>query len=174
MVDVRLIERNRTHSIIGAFYDVYNTLGFGFLESVYAAALERELIARGHQVAREYAVQVMYKGEPIGFQRVDMVVDHRIVIEIKSTPVLAPTAQRQLFNYLRGTSLDVGLLLHFGPAPKFYRDLSPRRRRNPENPAHPAPSDSPVEPRPLPSLATEMPAAALTPGCAPFPAGTAR
>jgi len=143
MANGKLIDRELTHSIIGAFYEAYNTLGFGFLESVYAAALERELVARGHRVAREYAVHVMYKGEAIGFHRVDMLVDDRIVVEIKSTPVLAPTAQRQLFNYLRGTSLEVGLLLHFGPEPRFYRLVSSRKRGDPPDPAVPRASDSP-------------------------------
>ena len=120
----KLLERELTHSIIGAFYEVYNTLGFGFVESVYGAALERELIDRKHRVSREHAVVVMYKSQDVGFQRVDMLVDDRVVVEIKSTHILAPTAQRQLFNYLRATSLQVGLLLHFGPEPKFHRLVS--------------------------------------------------
>ena len=146
-----LLERERTRSIIGAFYDVYNTLGFGFIESVYAAALERELAARGHGVAREFAIRVLYKGEEIGFQRVDLLVDAKIVVEIKSTQLLAPAAQRQLFNYLRATNLEVGLLLHFGPEPKFHRLVSTRREANPPHPALPRSSVSPVEPRPQPS-----------------------
>lgn len=148
MTTVGLLERERTRSIIGAFYDVYNTLGFGFIESVYAAALERELAARGHSVAREYAIQVMYKGQEIGFQRVDVLVDDRIVVEIKSTQLLAPTAQRQLFKYLRATNLEVGLLLHFGPEPKFHRLVSSRREADPPHPVLPRASVSPVEPRP--------------------------
>jgi GxxExxY protein len=113
--------RALTGSIIGAFYEVYNTLGWGLLEALYAAALERELRAKGHIVAREYAVQVLYKGEPIGFQRLDMVVDATIVVEIKSTPAVHPMFKRQLISYLRATNLSTGLLLHFGPAPKAYR-----------------------------------------------------
>ena len=127
MARAGLIEKELTHSVIGAFYEAYNTLGYGFLESVYAAALERELIARGHRVSREHAVLVIYKGEQIGFQRVDMLVDDRLVVEIKSTPVLAPTATHQLLNYLRATSLQVGLLLHFGPEPRFHRVVSLNR-----------------------------------------------
>jgi len=148
MANNTLLERELTRSIIGAFYEVYNTLGFGFLESVYAAALERELLARGHAVSREHAIRVMYKGEEIGFQRVDLVVDAKVVVEIKSTPLLHPTAQRQLFNYLRATSLEVGLLLHFGPEPRFFRLISPGGCANPPHPAFPRSSDSPVEPRP--------------------------
>ena len=120
---VKLLEEDRTHSIIGAFYEVYNTLGYGYLESVYCSALEGELRDLGHTVARQYAVRVMYKGREVGFHRLDLLVDDRVILEIKSTAVLPPTAQRQLLNYLRGTSLEIGLLLHFGPKPVFYRQV---------------------------------------------------
>jgi GxxExxY protein len=70
------------------------------------------------------AVRVMYKGEEIGHQRLDMIVDGVVVVEIKSTPALAPVARRQLFAYLRATNLEVGLLLHFGPDARFFRSLS--------------------------------------------------
>lgn len=73
------------------------------------------------------AVHVTYRGVPVGFQRVDMLVDDTVVVEIKSTPVLAASAMRQLINYLRGTKLEVGLLLHFGPEPKFHRAVSLNR-----------------------------------------------
>jgi GxxExxY protein len=116
-----LIEERLTRSIIGAFYSVYRTLGFGFLEHVYIMALERELRARGHRVAREMSVDVMYKGEELCTQRLDMVVDDRVVVEIKSTYELHPAAQRQLYKYLRATKLEVGLLFHFGREPEFYR-----------------------------------------------------
>ncbi|MFN2564747.1 MAG: GxxExxY protein [Gemmatimonadaceae bacterium] len=116
-----LIEERRTHSIIGAFFDVYNTLGFGFLEHVYVLALERELLTRGHRVARELSVRVMYKGEELCTQRLDMVVDDKVVVETKSTFDLHPSAQRQLYSYLRASNLEVGLLLHFGREAKFYR-----------------------------------------------------
>ena len=112
-----------TRSIIGAFFEVYNTLGFGFLEHIYVAGLERELRNRGHCVARELSVRVLYKGEELGAQRLDLVVDQTVVVEVKSTAALHPSAPRQLFNYLRATNLEVGLLLHFGPDPKFYRLL---------------------------------------------------
>src|SRR5688500_17024838 len=69
------IHEKLTSSAIGAFYDVYNTLGFGFLEHVYVLALERELLARGHRVARELGVTIIYKGDALAVQRLDMVVD---------------------------------------------------------------------------------------------------
>ena len=110
-----------THSVIGAFYDVYNTLGYGFLEQVYMSALERALRARGHVVGREVHIPVFYSGEEISRQRIDMIVDERLLVEAKSTQDLHKSASRQVFNYLRATRLQVGLLLHFGPEPRFYR-----------------------------------------------------
>jgi len=121
MSDHELIEGGLTESVIGGFYEVYNTLGYGFLEQVYAAALERELRARGHTVGREVWVPVFYKGEEISRQRIDMIADERLVIEAKSTQDLHKSAPRQVYNYLRATRLQVGLLLHFGPEPAFYR-----------------------------------------------------
>ena len=116
-----LIEERLTQSVIGAFFEVYNNLGFGFLEHLYVMAMERELIARGHRVAREVSVNVIYKGDQLGSQRLDMIVDEKLVVEIKSTYDLHKAAPRQVFNYLKATNLEVGLLLHFGPEPRFYR-----------------------------------------------------
>jgi len=116
-----LVEEQLTHSVIGAFYQVYNALGFGFLEHVYAMALERELRARGHTVGREVYVTVSYKGEVLTKQRIDMLVDERLVVETKATLELHKASNRQVYNYLCATRLQVGLLLHFGPQPAFYR-----------------------------------------------------
>ena len=121
MSDTQLVEEQLTHSVIGAFYDVYNALGYGFLEQVYTSALERELIARGHVVGREVYVPVLYKGDEISRQRIDMIIDERLVVEAKATQELHKSAKRQVYNYLRATRLQVGLLLHFGPEPCFYR-----------------------------------------------------
>jgi GxxExxY protein len=119
-----LIEEELTRSVIGAFFDVYNTLGFGFLEHIYVLALERELHKRGHEVQRELGVPIIYQGEPLAYQRLDLVVDRKLVVETKSTYDLHPAAKRQLYNYLRATNLEVGLLLHFGPDAKFHRLVS--------------------------------------------------
>ena len=116
-----LLEERLTGSVIGAFFEVYNTLGYGFLENLYVAALERELRARGHHVARQVGVRVTYKGQDLGVQRMDLVVDEKVLIEVKSTELLPPVSRRQLFNYLKATNLELGLLLHFGPNPRFYR-----------------------------------------------------
>jgi GxxExxY protein len=130
-----LLEEALTRSAIGAFFDVYNALGFGFLEHVYILALEHELQARDHRVAREVAVRVLYKGHELTGQRLDMAVDERLVVETKSTHVLHASAPRQLHNYLRATRLPVGLLLHFGPEPKFYRLINQHDVPNDSMPA---------------------------------------
>ncbi len=121
MAERELVDEALTRSVIGAFFEVYNTLGFGFLEHIYNAALERELLARGHRVAREVYVCVMYKGDHIANQRLDMLADDRLIIETKSTYDLHKAATRQVYNYLRATNLEVGFLFHFGPEPKFFR-----------------------------------------------------
>jgi len=123
MTSQPLIEEELTSSAIGAFFEVYNTLGFGFLEHVYVRALEIELRRRGHRVGRQVGVQIMYKGEEIAYQRLDLIVNDKLIIEAKSTYDLRKGARRQVYNYLRATNLEVGLLFHFGPEPKFYRTI---------------------------------------------------
>jgi GxxExxY protein len=127
-----LIERELTQSVIQAFYYVYNRLDYGFLESIYVEALTRVLRKKGHVVEREVWVTIYLDEEAIGLQRVDMIVDHRLVVETKSSHDLPKRAHRQLASYLRGSELQVGLLLHFGPRPEFYRIVdtrNPRRSR---------------------------------------------
>ena len=95
----RLIHEDLTRSVIGAFYEVYNVLGFGSLEHIYIPALEHELRARGHRIAREVWVTVFFKGMVMGKQRLDMVVDEKLVVEVKSTYDLRsgrPSATSQL------------------------------------------------------------------------------
>jgi GxxExxY protein len=143
-----LREKTLTGSIIRVFYDVYNVLGFGFLEHVYIAALERELIDRGHRVGREVGVHVKYKGETIAMQRMDMIIDDKVVVEVKSSFELHKAARRQVYNYLRATDIEVGLLLHFGPTPEFYRLFAsnvashPRHSPSPSYPAAPSGVDT--------------------------------
>lgn len=124
MARVKLIHERLTHSVIGAFFEVYYTLGFGFLEDVYIASLTRELHARGHGVGREVSVPVLYKGVEVARQRLDMIVDGKLIFETKSTRTLHEGAVRQVANYLRATSIELGLLLHFGPQPRFYRVIA--------------------------------------------------
>jgi GxxExxY protein len=118
-----LIEKELSHVIIGCFFDVYNELGYGFMELLYVRALDITMQKRGLRVDREYPVTVTFRGQQIGFHRIDMLVERRVVVEIKSTERLAESSRRQLRNYIKALEVDLGILLHFGPAPKFYREL---------------------------------------------------
>ncbi len=84
-------------------------------------ALEHELRSRGHHVAREVSVRVFYKGLELASQRLDMIVDSVLIVETKAALRLEKSAARQLYNYLRATNLQAGLLFHFGPGPSFFR-----------------------------------------------------
>jgi GxxExxY protein len=95
-----LEDEELTHSIIGAFYAVYNALGYGFVERVCAAALTHEPTKRGHGVRREVRIPIYCDGTVIADQRADMIMDDRIIIEPKVREHLAPQWERQLYNYL--------------------------------------------------------------------------
>src|SRR3954465_4417271 len=111
--------------------------------STFTSALLRKLRERGHRVAREVAVPIFYRDSILAEQRLDMIVDEKLVVEIKSTQELHKAAARQVYNYLRATNLEVGLLLHFGPTAKFYRMVHPIQKKrmaqgkNPLNPKDP-------------------------------------
>jgi GxxExxY protein len=128
-----MLEEDLTRSVIGAFYDVHRALGFGFREHIYALALERALVRKGHRVDREVAVMVYYHGEPLTWQTLDMIVDEKLVLETKATELLHPSATLQLFSYLCATSLEVGLLLHIGREPKVYRVICENRFKRHRN-----------------------------------------
>ena len=136
-----LVHEALTRSVIGGFYAVYNELGYGLLEAGYRNALEAELESRGHSVAREVAFIVRYKGKPIALQRIDMIIDGKLVVEIKSTEKLAQSAHRQLLSYLKASELEVGLLLHFGPEAKFHRQVLSEHHRRRARPSEKLTSD---------------------------------
>ena len=123
-----VVERQLSHDIIGCFFDVYNELGFGFVELLYSRALEITMHQKGLRVERECPIIVRFRGQQIGFHRIDMLVERRVIVEIKSTERLAEVARRQLRNYVKALGLGLGILLHFGPAPHFYRELGRRRK----------------------------------------------
>lgn len=125
-----LLEGDITGSILDSFRDVHRSLGFGYREFIYALALERDLVSKGHQVDREVAVMVYYRGEPLARQTLDMVVDRKVVVETKATEHLHPAAYLQLFSYLCATNLEVGLLLHFGREPLFHRMICENRLKH--------------------------------------------
>ena len=110
-----------TKEIIGAFYAVYNELRYGFLESVYANALEWEFRERSISYVREHPLEVRYKNRLVGMYRADFLVAARVVVEVKASRCLVDADKRQLLHYLRGTNQEIGLLLHFGPKAEFHR-----------------------------------------------------
>lgn len=130
-----LVHQDVTRSIIGSFYYVFNYLGYGFLETVYGAALTKALRTKGHRVEREVPVDVWFEDEVIARQRIDILVDAKIIVELKAGDRLTTAARLQLANYLVATRIEVGLLLHFGPKPMFIREYMPAKR------SHPAKSD---------------------------------
>lgn len=125
-----LLHEELTKEIIGAFFTVYNELGYGFVESVYKRALVVELQARGIKCEREVLFTVYYRGVDVGYYRADLLVEGKVIVEVKIADKLAPVHEVQVVNYLRAADVSVGLLLNYGPHPVFRRlVLSPNHRR---------------------------------------------
>jgi GxxExxY protein len=117
----RLRDRELTEAVLGAFVDVYNTLGTGFLESVYRNAMAVALESRRRRSIREALLEVVFRGVSVGCFRADLLVENRVVVEIKAARVMESAHDAQLLDYLRASRLEVGLLLTFGPEAKFRR-----------------------------------------------------
>jgi GxxExxY protein len=120
-LELRLKEAATTQHILGAFYEVYNELGSGFLESVYREALAIALGDRGLRYERQTRITVVFRGVVIGAFRADFVVGSKVLVELKATRALDDAHVAQTLNYLRATNLEVALLLNFGPKPSFKR-----------------------------------------------------
>jgi GxxExxY protein len=118
-----------TDKIIGVFYDVYNELGYGFLESVYEEALVIALRDTGLAVSRQIPIPVWFRGRQVGEFRADILVDHKVLLELKSARVLERAHEAQLLHYLKATEIEVGLLLNFGSRPQFRRLLFDNQRK---------------------------------------------
>jgi GxxExxY protein len=116
-----MLHEELTNMIICAFYNVYNTLGHGFLEKVYENALVIELRNIGLSVAQQAGVKVFYKGDQVGDYYADIVVDGLVILELKAAESLKNEHFAQLTNYLKATDKEVGLLLNFGKKPEFKR-----------------------------------------------------
>jgi len=107
-------DKELTEKIIGAAFEVHNTLGAGFLEKVYQYALVKELKLQGYQAEPEVKIPVYYKDELVGDYSADILVEGRIILELKALSSLTGEHEAQLLNYLKATSLKVGLLINFG------------------------------------------------------------
>ncbi len=120
---LELLHGSVTREIIGAFYSVYNAVGYGLPEAAYQRGLLVELGIRGVETEREVPVTVTYKGVSIGAYRTDLIVDGQVVVECKVAEKILPAHEMQLLTYLRATGLAVGLILNFGPTATFRRML---------------------------------------------------
>ena len=116
-----LKHRELTEKIIGVFYDVYNELGHGFLESVYRDSMLIALEQAGLQCNSEASVPVLFRGRDVGQFRADIIVEGLVILELKTATSIDRSHEAQLYNYLRTTQIEVGLLLNFGKHPEFRR-----------------------------------------------------
>ena len=112
-----------TEQIIKAFYNVYNALGYGFLEKVYENAMAIELTTMGFKVDRQKRVLVYYKQQVVGDYCSDLTVEDVVICELKTNERLSEDNENQLINYLKATSIEVGLLLNFGKTPEIRRKI---------------------------------------------------
>ena len=112
-----------TGKIIKAFYKVYNTLGYGFLEKVYQNALFIELVAMDLFVEKQKQIKVYYESKEVGEYFADLIVDRCVIVELKAAETLCEEHEFQLINYLKATEIEVGLLLNFGKKPEFRRKV---------------------------------------------------
>jgi GxxExxY protein len=119
-----------TKRILVVFLEVYNELGYGFLESVYCRAMHIALQQNGLTVAAEVQVPVWFRGQSIGAFRADLIVEQKVILELKTTDQIIRAHESQLFHYLRSSPIEVGLVLNFGPAPGSRRiDLPNTQKR---------------------------------------------
>lgn len=112
-----------TNKIIKAYFNVYNKLGFGFLEKVYEHAMMIELPKNGLECKSQYPISVNYDAQKIGEYYADILVNDLVIIELKAAENLCKEHEAQLINYLKATNLEVGILLNFGKEPQFKRKV---------------------------------------------------
>ncbi|WP_417264800.1 GxxExxY protein [Brumimicrobium sp.] len=118
---MELLHKDLTDQILKTYFDVYNELGFGFLEKVYQNALFLELKNRGFFVEAQKQIKVYYKETQVGEYYADLIVNEAVILELKATEVIVKEFEFQLINYLKATDIEVGFLLNFGSKPEFKR-----------------------------------------------------
>ena len=122
-----LLDEELTYTVIGCFLRAYNKLGEGYLENVYVGGLMIELQRARLHVEREVPIAIHYDEHIVGTYRVDLLVEHRLILEVKADAGPKGKFERQLRNYLRGSDLELGLLLIFGERPEHKRVIHSRR-----------------------------------------------
>jgi GxxExxY protein len=120
-----------TRQIVGVFFEVYGELGYGFLESVYRAAMRIALGEKGLAVQAEVELHAHFRGRPIGTFRADLLVENLVIVELKAAREIDQAHVAQALNYLRCTPLETGLILNFGPRPQIRRLAFANERKRP-------------------------------------------
>lgn len=120
---MEFLYKDITETILKSFFEVYKTLGYGFLEKVYHNALLFELQKNGLFVEKECKIDVTYKGIIVGEYYADLIVEKKIILEIKTAETIAKQFEYQLMNYLRATEYELGMILNFGKKPEFSRKI---------------------------------------------------
>lgn len=118
-----ILHKDITAKIISSFYKVYNTLGYGFLERVYEKSMVIELTTIGLDCKTQVPLKVYYRGSEVGCYYADLIVNSKIIIELKAVESITAIHETQLLNYLKATNIELGLLLNFGPTPTFKRKI---------------------------------------------------
>lgn len=118
-----MLHSNLTGQIIKAFYKVYNRLGYGFLEKIYENALCSELKKQNLKYIPQHPIKVYYDGKCVGEYFADVIVENKIILELKATELIRREHKLQIINYLKATDAEVGLLLNFGKKPEFKRKI---------------------------------------------------
>jgi len=123
-----------TDIILRGFYEVYNELGDGFLESVYENALYIVLTGYGLCVERQKDISVSFRGKVIGDFKADLIVNEKVIVELKAVRTLDPAHEAQLINYLKATNIEFGLLLNFGRKSELKLPIRPPPGADGESP----------------------------------------
>ncbi len=126
---MELLHEELTNAIIKTFYEVYNELGYGFLEKVYQNSLFLELKNKGFKVEAQKKISVYYKGIEVGEYYADLIVEDLVILELKAAEYIVKDFENQILNYLRSTDCEVGLLLNFGKKPEFKRKIFENYRK---------------------------------------------
>lgn len=125
-----LLHSEITSEIIKAFYKVYNTLGYGFLEKVYENAIAYELKANSIYVQNQLPIKVFYSGREVGEYFADIVVENKVIVEIKTAISIDKAHEAQLLNYLKATEMEVGLILNFGQKAEYRRKVFANQKKD--------------------------------------------
>nr|WP_315170321.1 GxxExxY protein [uncultured Flavobacterium sp.] len=124
-----LLHRGITEAILKVYYEVYNELGSGFLEKVYQNAMYFELKEKGFKVEAQKQIKVYFKKQLVGEYFSDLLVEDKVIVELKAIEMLMDVHLAQIMNYLKATEIEVGLLLNFGEEPEFKRVIYTNDRK---------------------------------------------